>query len=98
MSVQQAPAVCPSTRSERTEIRHLPEGRILISNLLHTAQEDHSCYSIAVSLFRDGESEDMRLIEDFTRDPETAVSLFLQITAGTVTPCTLCDVLEDLLE
>lgn len=98
MFLQQAPDVCPSTISEKTEIRHLPEGRILISNLLYTAKEDFSCFSIAVTLFRNGEPEDMRLIEDFTRNPETAQSLFRKITDGTVTPCTLCDVLEDLLE
>ena len=93
-----APAVCPSTRPVRTEIRHLPEGRLLISNLFHTVREDASCFSMAVSLFRDGAPEDMRFIEDFTRDPETAQTLFSKITDGTVTPCTLCDVLEDLLE
>ena len=98
MYLHQAPTVCPSTRSVSTEIRHLPEGRILITNLLHTAREDCSFFSIAVTMFRDGLPDDMRFVEDFTRTPETAQSLFRQITDGTVTPCTLCDVLEDLLE
>lgn len=98
MYLQQAPTVCPSTKSVSTEIRRLPEGRILISNLLHTESENASYFSIAVTLFRDGDADDMRLIEDFTRDPETAQSLFRLITDGTVTPCALCDVLEDLLE
>ncbi len=98
MYSHKAPDVCPSTKSVNTKICRLPEGRILISNLLHTEGEDHACFSIAVSLFRDGQPDDMRLVEDFTRDPQMAQSLFCRITDGTVTPCTLCDVLEDLLE
>jgi hypothetical protein len=98
MYSSQAPAVCPSTKSVNTRVSRLPKGRVLISNLLYTEGETDACFSIAVSLFRDGKAEDMRLVEDFTRDQKTAHALFDRITDGTVTPCTLCDVLEDLLE
>ncbi len=98
MYSSKAPAVCPSTKSVDTRICRLPEGRVLISNLLYTEGEEYACYSIAVSLFRDGKADDMRLVEDVTRDQKTAQSLFYRITDGTVTPCTLCDMLEDLLE
>ena len=98
MYSHQAPTVCPSTRSVSTAIRHLPEGRLLITNLLHTAREGCSFFSIAVTMFCDDAPGDMQFVEDFARTPETAQSLFRQISDGTVTPCTLCDVLEDLLE
>ena len=98
MYSSKVPDICLGTSPVSTAIRRLPEGQLLISNLMYTEEADHACFSIAVSLFSDGTADDMRLIEDFTRDPETAHTLFLQITDGTVTPCTLCDVLEDLLE
>ncbi len=86
--------VCPV----ETVIRHVGEGLTLISTLMRNDTASHSFFSIAVSLFApDTGRNDARMIENVTTDGKTAEELFRRITEGTVTPCTLSDVLEDLL-
>ena len=53
-------------------------------------------YGISVTLTT-GHSEERVEIFDVTRDAYRALMLFESIVIGTVTPCTLTDVLEDLL-
>lgn len=92
------------TRTDRTSypvktvIRHMDSGFTLISLLLKTDTAHTSYFSVAVAAFADNPSEgDCRLCENVTGDAEKAEELFRLITEGSVTPCTLTDVLEDLL-
>ena len=86
------------TRAVCTEIRMPDEGLTLITTLLETRLTDRTYYSVAVTLIGEAPySADARLIEDITEDYGTAESLFRKIADGTVTPCTLADVLEDAL-
>ncbi len=87
-----------SIRPTKVVVRHVGEGLTLISILLRTDTGHTSSFSIAVTLF-DGNSanNDARMIEDVTADTDEAEKLFRLITEGAVTPCTLSDVLEDLL-
>jgi hypothetical protein len=85
------------TVSVQTIAHPFPPDGILISNLLQTTTEEGSVFSVAVTLFSDTFETDARLIRDVSRNRKEAENLFLRITAGAVTPCTLADVLEDLL-
>ena len=58
---------------------------------------DHSHYAIGVLASSEDQATDFRLVHDVTRDPEVAEFLFGAIVKGQVTPCTLIDVLSDLL-
>ena len=59
---------------------------------------DHSHYAIGVLASSEDQATDFRIVHDVTRDPEEAEFLFDAIVKGQVTPCTLIDVLSDLLE
>ena len=86
------------TRALQTEVRKIKDGYTLITVLLETNTYQRTFYSIAITLFTEKQPEaDARLIEDVTGDRSVAQSLFRLITEGTVTPCTLSDVLEDQL-
>lgn len=58
---------------------------------------DHSHYAIGVLASSEDQARDFRMVHDVTRDPEVAEFLFGAIVKGQVTPCTLIDVLSDLL-
>ena len=58
---------------------------------------DHSHYAIGVLASSEDQATDFRMVHDVTRDPEEAEFLFGAIVKGQVTPCTLIDVLSDLL-
>ena len=58
---------------------------------------DHSHYAIGVLASSEDQATDFRLVHDVTRDPEVAEFLFGAIVKGQVTPCTLIDVLSDLV-
>ena len=58
---------------------------------------DHSHYAIGVLASSEDQATDFRLVHDVTRDPDVAEFLFSAIVKGQVTPCTLIDVLSDLL-
>lgn len=58
---------------------------------------DHSHYAIGVLASSEDQATDFRMVHDVTRDPEVAEFLFGAIVKGQVTPCTLIDVLSDLL-
>jgi len=81
----------------QTTVRPFPPDGILISNLLQTTTEEGSVFSVAVTLFSGIFQTDARLIRDISRNRKEAENLFRLISAGAVTPCTLADVLEDLL-
>ena len=57
---------------------------------------DHSHYAIGVLACSGDQPTDFRM-HDVTRDPEVAEFLFGAIVKGQVTPCTLIDVLSDLV-
>ena len=74
------------------------EGLTLITTLLETVDDKRTYYSLSVSVFTKEPCEtDARLIEDITGERGTAEHLLRLIADGTVTPCTLADVLEDAL-
>ena len=58
---------------------------------------DHSHYAIGVLASSEDQATDFRMVHDVTRDPEVAEFLFGAIVKGQVTPCTLIDVLSDML-
>ena len=58
---------------------------------------DHSHYAIGVLASSEDQATDFRLVHDVTRDPDVAEFLFSAIVKGQVTPCTLIDVLSDML-
>ena len=58
---------------------------------------DHSHYAIGVLASSEDQATDFRMVHDVTRDPEVAEFLFGAIVKGQVTPCTLIDLLSDLL-
>ena len=58
---------------------------------------DHSHYAIGVLASSEDQATNFRMVHDVTRDPEVAEFLFGAIVKGQVTPCTLIDVLSDLL-
>ena len=58
---------------------------------------DHSHYAIGVLASSEDQATDFRMVHDVTRDPEEAEFLFGAIVKGQVTPCTLSDVLSDLV-
>ena len=58
---------------------------------------DHSHYAIGVLACDGDQPADFHMVHDVTRDPEEAEYLFCAIAKGQVTPCTLIDVLSDLL-
>lgn len=58
---------------------------------------DHSHYAIGVLASCEDQPTDFRMVHDVTRNPEVAEFLFGAIVKGQVTPCTLIDVLSDLL-
>ena len=81
----------------QTEVRNLSENRFLVSALLKTTGENGIFYSILVTLAMPGDAGDSCLAEDVSRCRSSAEALFARLVEGTVTPCTLKDVLEDLL-
>ena len=54
------------------------------------------CYAISAAVLSHGDREEV-CVCDVTRTKRRALSLFRLICDGLVTPCTLTDVLEDLL-
>ena len=58
---------------------------------------DHSHYAIGVLASSEDQPTDFRMVHDVTRNPEVAEFLFGAIVKGQVTPCTLGDILSDLL-
>lgn len=96
--IQRTRSVSSEMRAIQTAVRTPQEGFTLITTLLETEEESRTHYSISVALFtKDPCGTDARLIRDITGERGTAESLFRLITDGTVTPCTLPDVLEDAL-
>ncbi len=87
-----------TAHSVETAIRHIGNELTLVSILLQTNTAVASFFSIAVTAFTDDPAKnESRLIENITADTKKATELFHLIVEGTVTPCTLTDVLEDLL-
>ena len=60
------------------------------------ADEGRSSYSVSVSVTCGGENESAYAI-DITSLHDCAVAIFDAVCTGTVTPCTLYDILEDML-
>ena len=58
--------------------------------------ENRTCYSVSVTVTCGSESESAYAF-DITGIRDCAESIFDTVCAGTVTPCTLYDILEDML-
>lgn len=91
-----------TTQSLRSTVKELHnafvDGVSLISVLMENHEEDRVYYSIAVARLPCADpARDIRIVHDIGGDADTAGDIFRQITSGLVTPCTLEDVLSDLL-
>ncbi|MBQ8642994.1 MAG: hypothetical protein IJ480_12355 [Clostridia bacterium] len=84
-----------------TQTVFLPEiGRITYILTEDTLPNGEHCYSITVQYTDSSPSNtilESRTVRDVTADRHTAFCLFWQVCRGTVTPCTLTEVLSDLL-
>lgn len=58
---------------------------------------DYSFYSIGVLALDETSQADFRMVHDITREYDEAERIFKAITDGNVTPCTLEDVLCDMI-
>ena len=85
----------PSAVSVRTASAEAGEFRLRYS-LFRTGSGARAVYSLSV-LLEAPEGDEGAEILDLTRDPFEANRLFDLVSGGGVTPCTLRDVLEDLL-
>ena len=81
----------------RIDSRSIPHLLHLTTVLIQNCCPDHEQYSIGVLSQEYDGSTDFRIIHDITRDHTEAEKLFTIITDGTVTPCTLADVLQDVI-
>ncbi len=82
----------------QTDVRRIENRFTLLLSLLQSEWTGRESYAIAAAIFSEDAGEtDAVLIEDITSCRHTAQALFRQIKEGAVTPCTLADVLEDLL-
>lgn len=88
-----------SIRSIVKEIRCAPlDGRTLVTVLTESADGGRICYSVAAALLPSAAPhEDACIVHDITGDAGEASRIFRLIADGCVTPCTLEDVLSDML-
>lgn len=72
--------------------------RSLVHVLMESCSENRIYYSIVSALFPCSDpQEDICIVHDITGEKEKAAGLFHLLADNTVTPCTLEDVLSDLL-
>ncbi|MBQ7500944.1 MAG: hypothetical protein IJT91_08625 [Clostridia bacterium] len=76
------------------ETERLPESGLWLDN---AGRITASCYSVLILEYTGGECEDSSFAFDITDEKEKAFELFELLVNETVTPCTLNDVLEDIL-
>ena len=76
---------------------HIDDSLQLITVLMRTECEDSHHYSLCVIASGKGGSTDFRMIHDITGNARKAERIFHTIARGAVTPCTLADVLEDMI-
>jgi len=89
-----------TTRSAAVEVvsQRLNTEKTLTTVLLQTEENGRLYYSFAAVLCPvEIPSEDICIVHDVTGNPEDANHIFRLLTEGSVTPCTLEDVLSDLL-
>ena len=81
-----------------TAVRMPAEGLTIVTVLLRTDLDDTSSFSLSVTLHTENTDDmDSRFLKDITRDPKTASEIFQILRDGMVTPCTVSDILEDIL-
>ena len=95
MSKNECPAVVVRRRAEmETEMGRLALDYALIRE---DASDGGPAYSVAVSCVRHGAADGIATVRDVTRDPGFAARVFDAVSRGGVTPCTLADVVSDLI-
>ena len=88
--------VIPAPKPVRV-LRAKTAGYRLLYALYESKRSGGGCsYSVTVTI-TDGRNCETAAASDLTRSPEEAVRLFMLLFRGTVTPCALADVLEELL-
>lgn len=68
----------------------------LFSGTASVDGEEHTCYSVHASVRGNGYFDEATVC-DITSCRETAETIFRQIADGKVDPCTLSDVIEDMI-
>ena len=93
-SIRTASVYASVIRTKTEEIA----GRYLSTFLCETVHEDEIYYSIAAALFPVWDpQEDIAIVSDITADRAYAEELYRKIADGSVLPCTLADILSDML-
>ncbi|MBE6561535.1 MAG: hypothetical protein E7662_10470 [Ruminococcaceae bacterium] len=89
------------TETVRTVVRQMQvrkeENWTLTSVLSETTAAGRRYYSITAAVGKDEAAEDICTVSDITGDPAEAERIFRMITDGFVMPCTLEDVISDIL-
>ena len=90
------------TETVRTVILQMQVRKVeqwtLTSVLSETTSAKHKYYSITVAVGQNTEAEDICTISDITGDTAEAERIFRIIADGCVMPCTLEDVISDILD
>ena len=90
---------CESLHSIVLDIRttHL-DGRALLHSLAGSSDGMRTFYSLVSALYPTSDPrEEVCIVHDVTGDREQALRLFRLLAEGEVTPCTLEDILSDML-
>lgn len=85
------------SKTLRIESRKITENLHLTTVLLQISNTEYCHYAIGVFSQESGNPSDFRIVDDITRDRTEAYKLFALIVNGGVTPCTLVDVLQDII-
>ncbi len=91
----------PYTETVHTVIRQIQVRKAdqwtLTSVLSETTAAGRRYYSITAAVGKDSAADDICTVSDVTGDPADAERIFRMITDGCVMPCTLEDVISDIL-
>lgn len=85
------------SKTLRIDSKRITESLHLTTVLLQIYCTDHCHYTLCILSQESDSQADFRMIDDITRDRTEAESIFSVIAAEGVTPCTLGDVLQDMI-
>ena len=86
------------SQTRHMEYRETPEGIGLVTVLIQTECDNQTEYSIAVVLLPNPKfPADFRILHSIAQNESVAENIFQKVVRGYVTPCTLDDVVSDLL-
>ena len=85
------------SKTLRIESRQIPSALTLTTLLMQIDYPEYSYYSIGVLCEEADGTTEFRMIHDITRSITEAERIFTAVVEGTVTPCTLEDVLQDMI-